>query len=341
MAEMYTKMPTLADRVAAKLEETGITKAKLAMKCGVSRAVMSNYLNERPVSASKEKQENMERFLEEWLGSVGEAAVYENWQSRARSGNAAVDEEPLAAETPPAKEKQLAKTEYFQSADFRGVIGLCTLCQENQELGIVVGRSGYGKTYSLKYFSRLPRVVHMECNETMNCKDIVRKIERCVGLPKGYGSIDERLERVYDFFNANAGYLLIVDEADKLLSKYTIKKIELIRNIADCSKVGIVLAGEPTLESSLKAYDNRFANRMDLIYRLRGLSKKEVERYFAGYPVEPAALEEFYVRACNKTTGCFRLLDRTVNNVIRILKNNDQKTVTYEVIAEASGMMIL
>ena len=56
--------------------------------------------------------------------------------------------------------------------------------------------------------------------------------------------------------------------------------------------MGVVLAGEPALEASLKAYDERFANRMGLIYKLQGLNRKEVERYFNGYDVEPEALEE-------------------------------------------------
>ncbi|MCM1220443.1 MAG: AAA family ATPase [Lachnospiraceae bacterium] len=183
--------------------------------------------------------------------------------------------------------------------------------------------------------------VALECNETMNCKDIIRRIEQAIGMPKGTGSIDERMGRVCAFFSTNKGYLLIMDEADKLLSKYTIKKIELIRNIADGSGVGVVLAGEPALEASLRAWDERFANRMGLIYKLTGLNRKEVERYFAGYEVEDAALEELYRRACNRNTGCFRLLDRTLNNVIQILKVSGKNAITHDVLKEASGMMVL
>ena len=240
-----------------------------------------------------------------------------------------------------SQEDQIRKRDNFESADYIGITGLCSLCQETSDLGIVVGRSGYGKTYTLRNYAKLPKVIHIECNETMNCKDIIRRIEQAIGLPKGSGSIDERMGRVCSFFTTNKGYLLIMDEADKLLSKYTIKKIELIRNIADGSGVGVVLAGEPALEASLKAYDERFANRMGLIYKLGGLTKKEVEKYFEGYEVEEAALEELYQRACNRNTGCFRLLDRTLNNVIRILRTSDKNVITYDVLKEASGMMIL
>ena len=68
---------------------------------------------------------------------------------------------------------------------------------------------------------------------------------------------------------------MIVDEADKLIpTKYTIKKIELLRTIMDWPVVGMVLAGELSLEAHLAArMMNGFANRMDFAYRLHGLGK--------------------------------------------------------------------
>lgn len=328
MSEMLSSRVTIADRINAKLDEVGMTKAEFANLYGASRTAVSNYLNGKPNSMAARKIREFEGFCENWLDEHGEAAVYAAGADGTETSGT-VTGEPIR------------KRDNFESADYIGITGLCSLCQETSDLGIVVGRSGYGKTYTLRNYAKLPKVIHIECNETMNCKDIIRRIEQAIGLPKGSGSIDERMGRVCSFFTTNKGYLLIMDEADKLLSKYTIKKIELIRNIADGSGVGVVLAGEPALEASLKAYDERFANRMGLIYKLQGLTRKEVEKYFSGYDVEPEALEELYQRACNRNTGCFRLLDRTLNNVIRILRTSDKNAITYDVLKEASGMMVL
>ena len=87
----------------------------------------------------------------------------------------------------------------------------------------------------------------------------------------------ESCEPDQDFFNANEGYLLIIDEADKLINKYTQKKMEIIRGIFDQSDVGIVIAGEPRLEAEIKGNLARFANRMDFYYKLKGLSPQEVK----------------------------------------------------------------
>lgn len=323
MESTYTVAFSLAERVLAKLAELRLSKQELAIHVGLSRTAVSQYLSGK----YRSDPANVESALEGFLTEQGEAAI---------TLQVTKTEDTLTKQKAVPK-----KQEYFESRDFIGVIGVCNACQENQGLGIITGKSGYGKTHSLKHYAKLPRVVHIECNETMNCKDIVRKIERAIGLPKSFGSIDERLEHVVNFFNSNRGYLLIVDEADKLISKYTQKKIEILRYIADGSTVGIVIAGEPALESAIKSYDNRFANRMDFYYKLQGLNKTEISQYFKGYEVDEAAMEEFYIRACNTQTGCFRLLDRTLNNVMRILKNSDKNCITLKVIQEASNMMML
>lgn len=51
----------------------------------------------------------------------------------------------------------------------------------------------------------------------------------------------------------------VIDEADKLINKYTQKKMEILRGIFDQSDVGIVIAGEPRLETELKSSLTRFA----------------------------------------------------------------------------------
>ncbi len=76
-------------------------------------------------------------------------------------------------------------------------------------------------------------------------------------------------------------------------------------------------------------------------YKLKGLSQQEVKDYLEGYDVDDAAMMEFISRATNTQTGCFRLLDRTLNNVIRILKESGQTQVTMKIVNQASNMMML
>lgn len=117
--------------------------------------------------------------------------------------------------------------------------------------------------------------------------------------------------------------------------------MEILRGIFDQSDVGIVIAGEPRLETELKGNLARFANRMDFYYKLKGLSKNEVVDYLEGYEVDEAAMGEMISRATNTQSGCFRLLDRTLNNVLRILKQKGETRITMKIVSEASNMMML
>ena len=181
----------------------------------------------------------------------------------------------------------------------------------------------------------------IECDDTMSSRDLVEAIEKSLGIPSGYGTIWRRVNGIRDFFNTNKGYLLIIDEADKLVSKYTQKKMEILRAIYDQSDVGVVIAGEPKLEAAIKTYLARMANRVDFYISLKGLEPSEVEKYVSEFEVAPDAMVELKARACNMQTGCFRLLDRTLSNVKRILEERGENIVTLKTIEQASSLMML
>ena len=347
-------MKSLAERVCLRLRIICMNKAELAwqfekegMKC--SRSMLSQYLNGKYPSDPAKLEARLEQWLEETEEKAAEFCrehsqqaekyriqIEKQFAALATSGEAAPEQVSV---TEPPRIGQ--KPEVFESNDYINVVGICNLCQQQRGSAIVVGRSGYGKTYSLKQYARLPKVVYIECNESMSCRDLILRIEKQLGLPKRYGTNDERLEEISEFFNINQGYLMIVDEADKLINKYTIKKIELLRTIMDSAAVGMVLSGELSLEAHMAAYDERFANRMDFAYRLQGLTKAEIERYLDGWAIEDEAAAVLIGRARNSKNGCFRLFDRTMNNVIRIMREKNQTVITEKIIGEASAMMML
>lgn len=231
--------------------------------------------------------------------------------------------------------------QFFESTDARRIVAVCSACQEFSVLGVIAGKSGYGKTYALKQYANLPKVVYIECDDTMGRRDMVEAIESALGLNQGYGTLYRRTEIITSHLNKHPGYLIIVDEADKLISKSTQKKMEILRKLVDQSKVGMVIAGEPQLIPLLKSYDVRFANRGSYSYVLSGLDKTEVNEYLSKYPMEQQAQDELMERACNTRNGCFRLLDRTLSNVIRLVKDRKATQITLDMIEEASDMMML
>ena len=322
------EIPELAKRVISRLSELKVNKAMLAIEIGCSRSMVSQYL----AGKYKSDPSTVEAALEGWLQKVGEADA---------ETKETVDEK-IEQVTQERQKEFPQKVQYFESNDYLNVMAVCQSCQEDMGLGIIVGKSGYGKTHALKKYAQLPRVAYLECDDTMGCRDLVEEIESRLGMAKASGgSIHKRVSRIREFLNVNTGYLLIIDEADKLMNKYTTAKMEIIRGIYDQADVGIVIAGEPKLESDIKAALTRFANRVDFYYKLRGLNKAELERYMAGWEMTEEASRELAGRAFDARGGCFRLLDRTLNNVLRVLKEKNQTEVTLEIVKEASGMMML
>lgn len=319
-AVIYTgEVKSLSEKINDYLKENGITIQKLANTINYSRTTVSRYLSGKYDSNTTELENKLRDFLSE------------------RTEKELVIREEGKTHSTVVKKN----TDFFESQDAKNIIGICSSCQEFIGLGIVVGKSGFGKTHTLKYYSKMPRVAYIECDDTMGSRDLIEAIERALGIPSGYGSIWKRINGIRDFCNTNKGYLIIIDEADKLISKYTQKKMEILRGIFDQSDVGMVIAGEPKLEAQIKSYLARFANRIDFFVSLSGLSKDEAENFLKGYDIEEEALTELKIRACNTQTGCFRLLDRTLNNVFRILRDKDETVITLKVIEQASSMMML
>lgn len=319
----------IAIAVVKKLAEMKMNKAELAIQLGVSRSMVSQYLAGKYKSNPADLEEMLQDFLE----------------ANGNSEFSTADQRTETASTlaPEEQTKELPKkAAYYESRDYMGVMSVCQSCQEDMGLGIIIGKSGYGKSYALQRYAKMPKVVYMECDDTMSCRDLVEAIEGKLGIPRATsGTIWKRVCRIREFLNVNTGYLLIIDEADKLINKYTAAKMEILRGIYDQAEVGIVIAGEPKLEVDLRNMLDRFANRIDFFYKLGGLDKKELDGYLTGWNVSEDARRELASRAYSSRNGCFRLLDRTLNNVLRVMKSRGVTEVTIDIVNEASGMMLL
>jgi len=300
------------DLLMEYMSKNKLSTQAIANTLGKSRTTMSMYFNGKYTGDVDKLEKQIDDFLKS-EGFFGDAV----------------------------KEKSIEETSsgIFITNDVKGIMGICQSCQTESGLGAVLGRSGFGKTYALKYYAEKPNVIYMECDGLMTTSDIISYLEKMLQLPGKDTSNWDRINRIKDYFRSrhNQGYLLIFDEADKLLNKYTQKKLEIIRNIYDQSKVGIVIAGEPQLNTHLKRYSERFANRIDVAVHLEGLTRNDVERYLSKYDITDEALEEIIRIATNKTYGCFRILDRTIKNIHRVAEG---EKITIETVEAATKMML-
>ncbi len=300
---------------AKHMQDKKLSRQEIADRIGLSRSAVSQYL-----SGTYSNPESVEEKLSAYLTDQG--VTIEEGQSSFRPGEM-----------------------FYQSTDARRIMAVCSACQEYSKLGVIAGKSGYGKSHTLTQYALLPRVAYIECDDTMGQRDLVGALETALGMNTGSGTLFARTEEIKKHLQKNPGWLLIIDEADKLISASTQKKMEILRKFVKDKKskadVGIVLAGEPQLIPLLQNYDDRLDGRGTCWYQLKGLAKKEAGEYLSRIPMDEAVRETLISRACETRRGCFRRLDQTLDNIVRLLREKGETRVTAEILDEASDMMLV
>jgi DNA transposition AAA+ family ATPase len=309
----------LAELVKTHIQESGKSIQAVAEDIGLSRSAVSLYLSGKYESDPRNLEEKLAAFLERETGQRADATI---------------------------DRPQVCKPSgMHKSKDTLTILAICEQCSQLRQLGVLVGRSGYGKTFSLRrYAAGIKRSAYVECSDTMSRRDLAEAIAEALHLPPLTGSIYSMVKAIRAFLNANKGYLLIVDEADKLAGKDTYRKMELLRSIRDQAEVGLVIAGEEKLSDLLAQPDlERMLNRVDCYAKLQGLTPTEAKEYVLSYGVEAdeVVLNEIVSRGTSARSGCFRLLDRTMNALLRVLNDQGETRITDEVLEKASDMMLL
>jgi hypothetical protein len=137
--------------------------------------------------------------------------------------------------------------------------------------------------------------------------------------------------------------LIFVDEADRI----KMPGLEQLRSIFDGGGVGMVLIGMPGLERRLARYAQLYS-RIGFVHEFRPLGTSEVRTLLSDWrppgvslPEDLLADAEGVAAIIRATGGNFRLLDRLLMQVGRILGLNGLEAVTREVVEAAREVLVI
>lgn len=138
--------------------------------------------------------------------------------------------------------------------------------------------------------------------------------------------------------------LLLIDEADRL----NVKGLEVMSDLYDWRKMGLVLIGMPGIEKKLSRYAQLYS-RVGFVHQFRSLHIEEVRKILEEkwkdleiqLNIGDFADEEAMAAILRTTGGNFRLVERLLMQIERLLVVNDMKMVTKEFVDAARENLII
>jgi len=266
-----------------------------------------------------------------------------------------------------SKAAQSARDSFVTTKEHRRFVEFCDACRRDRYIGLCYGPPGVGKTLSarryaqwdllepyLRFFRRdrlfPPKLDWNQCRTVVYTAPVVRSPKQigedvrssCSHLAITAAEIMDSDEIWNDTDSWTE--LLIVDEADRLKTA----GLEQLRDIYDHQGVGVVLVGMPGIEKRLSRYPQLYS-RVGFVHRFRPLSAEEARFILKnkwealGRNLDPndSTDEETVAAVLRITGGNFRLLDRLLTQVERVLQINEMKTVTKEVVETARENLVI
>jgi DNA transposition AAA+ family ATPase len=137
--------------------------------------------------------------------------------------------------------------------------------------------------------------------------------------------------------------LLVIDEADRL----KMAGLEQVRSIFDHGGIGLVLIGMPGIEKRLARYP-QFYSRIGFVHEFRPLGAGQIRQLLEQGWVPPGVSlpkqpwdPETVATIIRMTGGNFRLLNRLLTQMERILEINSLRQVTKAVVEAARESLVI
>ena len=137
--------------------------------------------------------------------------------------------------------------------------------------------------------------------------------------------------------------LILIDEADRL----GMSSLEQVRSIFDDGGIGLVLIGMPGIEKRLARFP-QFYSRIGFVHQYRPLTAAEIQNFLeGGWAPDGVTLPGKLFNAdimsaiVRMTGGNFRLLNRLLTQIERVMQVNDTMEVSLAIVEAARESLVV
>ncbi|WP_197432012.1 AAA family ATPase [Sphingomonas sp. CCH15-F11] len=191
---------------------------------------------------------------------------------------------------------------------------------DSPRLSVFYGPSGYGKSVAAAFTGVRTRAVYVEARSVWTQRSILEALARELGIARLERTAPRLLQQVVDQL-ASDPVPLIIDEMDYLVKR---QAVDLIRDIHDATRVGIMMIGMESLPSKLRAWE-QFHNRIIRFTPAQPASVDDACKLRDHYCAHVAVADDLVELIVDRCHGVTR---RIVNNL---------KTVEREALDEGVG----
>jgi DNA transposition AAA+ family ATPase len=264
---------------------------------------------------------------------------------------------------------------FLSTKEHRRFVEFCEACRRYRYIGLCYGSPGVGKTLSARTYANWDRIealaaLHLRdrpaAPDILACRTVFytapvtttpQRIEREVQeIRKQFNDLLVEMDQVlrnvhvwsYPRAPMNLVELILVDEADRLTSTGLEQMRDLYDRSRGPSECGLVLIGMPGLEKRLSRYPQLYS-RVGFVHHFKPLSSEEISFILQhkgqqlGMSLDLSDFTDIEAVATitRITGGNFRLLQRLLGQVERVMQINELRYVTKEVIEPARELLVI
>lgn len=244
----------------------------------------------------------------------------------------------------------------YESKDYKETISRFNYLNEIKGIGLFVGETGYGKTYTVRSFINslnkdLHKVIYLSFNKNVSLFDFYKSIMNELGLDTGacygidmYNDIQKEIKRIVQ--KDRMKVVIIIDDAHHL-TREILQNFKVLYDFEMDSKdyVSLILIGNTILKSELsKIIYEELKQRIVVNYTFNGLDREEVKEYVKTRLEYVSNNSDIFTGdALNALYNCCKSSPRKLNslvlNSLMLGYQNKEPIINSEIIMNAKKEM--